>query len=224
MFLATAVFLAALVRLQRRSTWTRRSTRWASFVAGIFLAHSLFAFLFDLGYRVDPLGGGFFTTRAAQGIKSVYLFISTFFLIVMPFVRQQTLLVSRYPTLSYFVAPTALSVMFAPLAAINGWRWLLPSEVFLFFLALIIVGYHLLSTFRKKEAGKLYLLATMGLLVMGAYLDVRDLEPMKSVYKLFALSLAFVFYTLDLYDRAGDFKKPEPNLLPPDSAEEAKKS
>jgi hypothetical protein len=101
--------------------------------------------------------------------------------------------------------------MFAPLAAINGWRWLLPSEVFLFFLTLIIVGHHLLGVLREKEAGKLYLFATMGLLVVGACLDVRDLEPLKSVYKLFALSLAFVFYTLDLYDRAPEVKRLEPN-------------
>jgi hypothetical protein len=215
MLLATAIFLAALVRVQRRSTWSRRSTRWASFVAGIFLAHSLFAFLLDLGYRADPLGGGFFTARAAQGIKSVYLFIAVFFLIILPFVQDKTRLISRYPTLAHFVAPTVLSIMFAPLAAINGERWHLPSEAFLFFLTLIIVVYYLRVVFREKATGKLYLLATLGLLVIGASLDALGADPLKSVYKLFALSLAFVFYALDLYDRAGDFKRLEPDPAAP---------
>ncbi len=96
--------------------------------------------------------------------------------------------------------------MFAPLAALNGWRWHLPSETFLFFLVLIIVSYYLQGAFREKVTGKLYLLATFGLLVVGAYLDAGVVDPLKTVYKLFALSLAFVFYALDVYDRAGDFK------------------
>ncbi len=68
---------------------------------------------------------------------------------------------------------------------------------------------------REKATGKIYLLATLGLLVAGAYLDALDANPAKSVYKLFGLSLAFVFYALDLYDRAGDFKGLEPNPAAP---------
>jgi hypothetical protein len=81
----------------------------------------------------------------------------------------------------------------------------MASTGFLFFLTLVIVGYYLLVIFWKHGSGRLYLSAVLLLLVAGAYFDTLDLDPMKSVYKLFVISSGFVLYALDLFDRAGDF-------------------
>jgi hypothetical protein len=202
MLLATGVFLAALLRAGRRETWSRRSTRWASFIAGFFLAHAISAYLVDFGYRADPLGGGLFSDRAAGGIKSVHIFIATMFLIVMPFVHQKTELLRRYPKLTFFVAPPMLAVMNAPLAAINGDRWGLASSGFLFFVTLLIVSYYVFVGFRVKGSSTFYLITVFLLLIAGAYFDAADADPAKSVYKLFAISAGFILYALDLFDRA----------------------
>jgi hypothetical protein len=203
MLFATAIFVAAILRVQRRKDWPRQPIRWASFIAGFFLAHALFAYLVDFGYRSDPLGAGRFSERAAQGIKSVHFFLTTFFLIVLPFVHERTHLLKRYSKLAFFVAPPVLAVMNAPMAAINGNRWDMASTGFLYFVTLVIVGYYAVVTFKETGNGKLYFVFVLTLMLWGGYLDATTADPVNTVYKLFAISTGFVLYALDLFDRAG---------------------
>jgi hypothetical protein len=204
MLFATAIFVAALLRIQRRKVWPRKSIRWASFIAGIFLAHALFAYLVDFGYRSDPLGGGPFSERAAQGIRSVHFFLTTSFLIVLPFVHERTSILQKYDKLAFFVATPVLAAMNAPLAAINGDRWNLASTGFLYCVTLIIAFYYTWVTFKEGGSGKVYVTFVVTLLLWGGYLDSAAADSVKSVYKLFVISTGFVLYAVDLFDRAGD--------------------
>jgi hypothetical protein len=204
MLFATAIFVTAILRVQRRKEWPRRSIRWASFIAGIFLAHALFAYLVDYGYRSDPLGAGPFSERAAHGIKSVHFFLTTFFLTVSPFVHERTNILKFYPKLAFFVAPPILAIMNAPMVAINGNRWDMASTGFLYFVTLIIIVYYTRVTFRETGSGKLYMTFVLTLMLWGGYLDAATADPLMSVYKLFVISTGFVLYALDLFDRAGD--------------------
>ncbi len=203
MLFATAFFLASLIRLGRAGRWSRRATRWSSFLAGIFLAHSLFAYMVDLGYRIDPVGGGALTPRAVQGIKTVHIFIVTLFLVVLPYVNEKTRLLRRYLKPSFFVAPPILAVMSSPLAAINGDRWGLASTGFLYFVALFIVFRYLWDSLGRERRETFYFTAVLILLLTGGVLDALDTDPLSSTTKLFVVSLSFVLYGVDLYDRAG---------------------
>jgi hypothetical protein len=170
----------------------------------MFLAHSVFAYLVNLGYRIDPLGGGSFSVAAAQGIRSVHIFLVTFFLVILPFGHERTNLLSRYPKVAVFVAPPLLSVMNAPLTAINGYRWYSASTGFLLFAAVLIVGYRLVQALRSNQKGKLYLTTVLLLLVVGGYGGAVAIDPSRSLFKLFVMSSGFVLYALDLFERAGD--------------------
>jgi hypothetical protein len=203
MLLATAFFLASLIRLGRAGRWSRRATRWSSFLAGIFLAHSLFAYMVDLGYRIDPVGGGVLTARAVQGIKTVHIFIVTLFLVVLPYVNEKTDLLRRYPKPSFFVAPPILAVMSSPLAAINGDRWALASTGFLYLVALFIVFHGLWDSLGRERRETFFYTAVLILLVTGGVLDSLASDTSSSIIKLFVVSLGFVLYGVDLYDRSG---------------------
>ena len=204
MLLATAFFVAALIRLGRAGHWSRRATRWSSFLAGVFLAQSLFAYMVDLGYRIDPVGGGAMTPRAVQGIKTVHIFIVTLFLVVLPFVHEKTSLLRRYPKPSFFIAPPVLAVMSAPLVAINGDRWDLASTGFLYFLALFILFHYLWDGLGQERRETVYFTAVLVLLLTAGTLDAISSQTMHSIIKLFVISVSFVLYGVDLYDRAGE--------------------
>jgi hypothetical protein len=203
MLLATVFFLASLLRLGRTQRWSRPTIRWASFVAGVFLAHTLFAYMVDLGYRIDPVGGGALTPRAVQGIKTVHLLMVSLFLVVLPFVHDKTRLLRRYSKPSFFVAPPGLAVMSSPLVAVNGDRWHLASTGFLYFVAIIIVFLYTLEAAKKKRGETAYFISILMMLLWGGYLDAFDKDPVSAVIKLFVVSLCFVLYGLDLYNRAG---------------------
>jgi hypothetical protein len=204
MLLATSLFLASLIRLGRAQRWSRRATRWSSFLAGIFLAQSLFAYMVDLGYRIDPVGGGALSPRAIQGIKTVHIFIVTLFLVVLPFVHDKTRLLRRFPKTSFFVAPPILAIMSTPLVAINGDRWHLASTGFLYFVALLIVFRYLWDRLGRECGGRLYVISALVLLLAGGALDASSSDPLSSTIKLFVVSLSFVLYGVDLFDRAGN--------------------
>jgi hypothetical protein len=203
MLLASAFFVASLIRLGRVRRWSRRATRWSSFLAGIFLAQSLFAYMVDLGYRFDPVGGGALSPRAIQGVKTVHLFIVTLFLVVLPFVHEKTRLLRRYPKTSFFIAPPILATMSSPLVAINGDRWHLASSGFLFFAALLIVFRYLWDS-RTRGRGETWYFATAWVLLLaGGVVDALNPDPMSFIIKLFIVSSSFVLYGVDLFDRAG---------------------
>ena len=183
-FLAGLVFVLGLAR----GAWSRRFIRAASFVAGMVLAVALAAVLVEI-----------------QGLAprrfAVFSALCALFLVVLPFAAKATRLFDRVAHADALHAAPIQSVMLAPVTAICGPRFGLPSSGLLFALALLIVLYWLVLAFRSGGPLRLYLsasLAVMGLLFVS---DGVAWSESGSAWQVFFLSMGFVLYAIDRVER-----------------------
>lgn len=179
--LAALLFVISLVR----GGWPKPLVRRASFAAGILLAVALTAVLVEL-------------ESWDRARYRVFASACIFFLVVLPFVKSQTKLFEAHPRLSSLVPPAILSVMTAPSTAMSGTRWSLATTVFLFAFAVLMTLYYLVVAFRERAAGTAYLAASLSLML---YLFFSASGG--RAWQVFILSLGFVLYAVDLYERVG---------------------
>lgn len=184
--LAGLVFAMALVRLD----WPKSMIRKTSFLAGMGLAVALAAVVVEL----EAWGPARFTS---------FTTFCTFVLLVLPFAHATTRLFEPYPRASELIGPPILSVMMAPVTAINGWRWELTSTGFLFALSIVMVLYHLIVAIREGFGNRMYLLASLAALGVVFFADGTAWSENGAGWKVFLISLGFVLYAVDLRDRAG---------------------
>ncbi len=193
---AAGIFIASLLRGQRNRKWSRRTVRAASFAAGLFLAVGLYAVLVQLNAGRVPVVEAPIRADAVTGLQSVFVLFSTFFLIVLPFAKARTRLVGD-GSFSFFVGPSVLAVMNAPMTVVNGDRWPLASTWFLLSVTFLIVTYHIVVAWRAKAAGRAYLVAVAAVLIVGSFWGQSHV-----VYKTLLISTGLAFYAFDLFDRS----------------------
>jgi hypothetical protein len=184
--LGALLFVFSLVR----GGWPKPLVRRASFAAGILLAVALTAVLVEL-------------ESWDRARYRVFASACIVFLVVLPFLKAQTKLFDSHPHLSSLVPPAILSVMMAPSTSMSGTGWSLATTVFLFAFAALMVVYHLMVAFRERGPGKAYLGASLVVLLY-VFLNAGG----GRAWQVFLLSLGFVLYGVDLYERMG---RPSPS-------------
>jgi hypothetical protein len=189
--LAALIFAMTLVRLG----WPKSLMRKTSFVSGMGLAIALAAVFVELEAS-GPTRFSLFTT------------LCMFVLLVVPFAKGMTKLFERYPRASELVGPPVLSVMVAPLTAVNGWRWELTSTGFLFAFAVVMLVYHLVAATREGFGQRLYVAGTLAGLAILFFSNGIAWGPNGAAWKIFLIALGFVLYAVDLRDRARHVAKP----------------
>jgi hypothetical protein len=190
--LAALLFVLSLVR----GGFPRSFVRWASFGAGIALAVSVTAVLVEL----ESWGPSRYRFFASAGI---------FFLVALPLVRDQTRLFEAHASLAALVPPSSLSAMMAPVAALNGTRWALPTTVFLAALSALTLAYQALLAFRGRAPGRLYL--TLSLLVT---LLLFFSASGGGAWQVFGLSVGLVLYSVDFFDRVWRMERVRARIPP----------
>jgi hypothetical protein len=188
--LAALLFVFALVR----GGWPKPLVRRASFVAGILLAVALTAVLVEL----ESWDRARYRVFASAWIV---------FLVVLPFVKNRTKLFEAHPRFGSLVAPAILAVMMAPAASMSGTRWSLATTVFLFAFSVLMVVYHLVVAFRERAPDRAYLAASLALML---YVFVSTGGG--RAWQVFLLSLGFVLYSVDLYERMGSASRSRGNI------------
>jgi hypothetical protein len=176
---AALVFVLSLTR----TGWPRAFVRRASFAAGVVLAVAVTAVLVEL----------------EAWDRSRYRVFASFciaFLVVMPFLKNQTKLLVAWPRLAALVPPVALSAMMTPVAAISGTRASSSTTVFLFAFSVLMLVYHSLVGSRTGGRGTVYLAASLGLVLYLFFSGGGD-----RAWQTFLLSLGFVLYALDRLER-----------------------
>ena len=187
--LAGLVFVVALTRLQKAGLWSRSLVRRTSFFAGMSLAVALAAALVEL---------------EMWGPRRLTAFSTfcTFVLVVLPFAHHVTRLFRGYAEAAFLIPPAILSVMFAPVAAMNGLNWSLTSSGFLFAFAVMMLSYQLVVTVRMRAKGALYLAASLIALVAIFVAKQTAWSEAGSSWKIFLIAVGFTLYAIDLFDRA----------------------
>ena len=181
LLLVTAALLFVLSLT--RTGWPRAFVRRASFAAGVVLAVAVTAVLVEL----------------ESWDRSRYRVFASFciaFLVVLPFLKNQTKLLLAWPRLATLVPPAALSVMMAPVTAISGTKASSSTTVFLFTFSVIMLGYYVLVDLRARASGAVYLAASLGLVLYLFFSGNGDRG-----WQVFLLSLGFVLYAVDRLER-----------------------
>ena len=189
--LAGMILAMALVRLG----WPKALMRKTSFLSGMGLAVALAAVVVELE-AWGPTRFTMFTT------------LCLFVLLVVPFAHTTTKLFDRYSHASVLIGPPVLSVMVAPLTAINGWRWELTSTGFLFAFAVVMLVYHLVVAIREGFGGLVYVAASLAVLAILFFSNGTAWAENGAGWKVFLIALGFVLYAVDLRDRSGRVAKP----------------
>ena len=172
---AALVFVLSLTR----TGWPKAFVRRASFAAGVVLAVAVTAVLVEL----------------ESWDRSRYRVFASFciaFLVVLPFLKSQTKLLLTWPRLAMLVPPVALSAMMAPVTAISGTKASSSTTVFLFAFSVLMLAYYSLVGIRMRASGRVYLAASLGL-VLYLFFDGRGDRG----WQVFFLSLGFVLYAID---------------------------
>ena len=187
--LAALIFVIALVRLQQARLWAKPLVRRTSFYAGMALAVALAAVFVEL---------------EAPGPRRLITFTTacSFALVLLPFVNSTTRLLSAYPHASFLVAPPVLAVMNAPLTAVNGLSGMATFTAFLFAFAVLMIVYQLLVVVGEHQRGTLYLLASLGVLLVIFFSNGAAWADSGGAWKIFLIALGFVLYAVDLLERA----------------------
>ena len=183
--LAGLILAMALVRLG----WPKPLVRKTSFLSGMGLAVALAAVVVELE-AWGPIRFTMFTT------------LCIFVLLVVPFAHTTTKLFDSYPRASDLIGPPVLSVMVAPLTAMNGWRWELTSTGFLFAFAVVMLVYHFVVATREGFGGRVYLAASLATLAVLFLANGTAWAESGAAWKVFLIALGFVLYAVDLRDRA----------------------
>lgn len=191
--LAGLVFVLGL----SRSELPRSVVRWASFLAGMVLAMLLAAVLVELE--------GWAPERFAA-----FVALSSFVLVVLPFVAATTRLLEALPHASELVPRAIVGVMMAPVTAVNGPRWGLPSSGFLFSLAALVLVYWLVVALRTRGPLRLYLAASLAVMLwLFAGGGIAWAES-GSAWQVFLLALGFALHAVDRFERWRVAKPPSP--------------
>ena len=190
LILAGLIFAMALVRLG----WPRPLMRKTSFLAGMGLAVALAAVVVELVVW-GPARFTAFTT------------LCMFVLLVVPFAHTTTKLFDPYPHASDLIGPPVLSVMVAPLTAMNGWRWELTSTGFLFAFAVVMLIYHFVVATREGFGGRVYLAASLAALAILFFSNGTAWAESGAAWKVFLIALGFLLYAVDVRDRAANVAK-----------------
>ncbi len=171
---AALVFVLSLTR----TGWPRAFVRRASFAAGLVLAVAVTAVLVEL----------------EVWDRSRYRVFASFcsaFLVVLPFLKNQTKLLVAWPRLAALVPPVALSAMMTPVAAISGAKASSSTTVFLFAFSVLMLAYYSLVGLRTR-ASTAYLAASLALVLYLFFAGGGDRGM-----QMFLLSLGFVLYAID---------------------------
>jgi len=176
---AALVFVLSLTR----TGWPRSFVRRASFAAGVVLAVAVTAVLVEL----------------ESWDRSRYRVFASFciaFLVVLPFLKNQTKLLVAWARLAAVVPPAALSVMMAPVTAISGTKASSSTTVFLVAFSVLMLAYYSLVGIRMRATGTAYLAASLGLVLYLFFAGGGDRG-----WQMFLLSLGFVLYAIDRLER-----------------------
>jgi hypothetical protein len=176
---AALVFVLSLTR----TGWPRAFVRRVSFAAGVALAVAVTAAFVEL----------------ESWERSRYRFFTSLcitFLVVLPFLGSQTKLLARWPRFSTLVPKATLSVMMTPLTAMSGTRAAFSTTVFLFAFSVLMLVYYLLVGARTRSGGMVYLSASLGLVLYLFSSGGGDRS-----WQVFLLSLGFVLYAVDRFER-----------------------
>lgn len=176
---AALVFVLSLTR----TGWPRSFVRRASFAAGVVLAVAVTAVLVEL----------------ESWDRSRYRVFASFciaFLVVLPFLKNQTKLLVAWARLAAVVPPAALSVMMAPVTAISGTKASSSTTVFLVAFSVLMLAYYSLVGIRMRATGTVYLAASLSLVLYLFFAGGGDRG-----WQVFLLSLGFVLYAIDRLER-----------------------
>jgi len=176
---AALVFVLSLTR----TGWPRSFVRRASFAAGVVLAVAVTAVLVEL----------------ESWDRSRYRVFASFciaFLVVLPFLKNQTKLLVAWARLAAVVPPAALSVMMTPVTAISGTKASSSTTVFLVAFSVLMLAYYILVGIRMRATGTAYLAASLGLVLYLFFTGGGDRG-----WQVFLLSLGFVLYAIDRLER-----------------------
>ena len=173
----------AFVLSLTRTGWPRPFVRRASFAAGIVLAVAVTAVLVEL----ESWDRARFRVFASLCIA---------FLVVPPFLKNQTKLLLGWPRLSALLPPAALAVMMAPVTAIGGAESSSSTTVFLFVFSALMLAYYVLVGVRTKAKNAVYLGASLGLVLYLFFFGGGDRG-----WQVFFLSLGFALYAVDRLER-----------------------
>jgi len=190
LILAGLIFAMALVRLG----WPKPLIRKTSFLAGMGLAVALAAVVVELEA---------FGAARLMAFTAICMFV----LLVVPFAHTTTKLFDPYPRAANLIGPPVLSVMVAPLTAMNGWRWELTATGFLFAFAVVMLIYHFVVATREGFGGRVYLAASLATLVVLFLANGTTWAESGAAWKIFLVALGFVLYAVDLRDRAANVAK-----------------
>jgi hypothetical protein len=157
--------------------------RRASFAAGVVLAVAVTAVLVEL-------------ESWDRSRYRVFASLCIAFLVVLPFLKNQTKLLLVWPRLAALVPPAALSVMMAPVTAISGAKASSSTTVFLFTFSVLMLAYYVLVDLRGRASGTVYLAASLGLVLYLFFGGIGDRG-----WQVFLLSLGFVLYAIDRLER-----------------------
>lgn len=199
--LAALLFVASVVRLQRIRGWSRQRVRAPSFVTGLVLSLGAVALLVALSPHLPEGAGALFSRRAAAGIETIYLTATSVFLLWMPILGERSAILNEHQRTAFFIAPVELAIMVAPLVTIVGHRRVFAGSWFWVWLLLLFLCYYAVVALRKGSTSRVYALvsvASFGLLIVAA-----GLLNVSIVYRYFLVSLALVWYSIDLFERSG---------------------
>ncbi len=125
----------------------------------------------------------------------------------VPFAHTTTKLFDPYPRASDLIGPPVLSVMVAPLTAMNGWRWELTSAGFFFAFAVVMLVYHFVVATREGFGGRFYLAASLATLAILFFSNGTAWAESGAAWKVFLIALGFLLYAVDVRDRAANVAK-----------------
>jgi hypothetical protein len=181
LLLVTAALFFVLSLTHTR--WPRSFVRRASFAAGVFLAIAGTAVLVEL-------------ESWDRARYRVFASLCIAFLVVLPFLKNQTKLLVAWPRSSTLVPPASLAVMMAPVTAMSGTSTSSSTTVFLFVFSALMLAYYLLIGVRTKAKGTVYLAVSLGLVLYLFFEGGGDRS-----WQVFSFSLGFALYAVDRLER-----------------------
>jgi hypothetical protein len=166
-----------------RTGWPRPFVRRVSFAAGVFLAIAGTAVLVEL-------------ESWDRARYRVFASLCIAFLVVLPFVKNQTKLFLAWPRSSTLVPPASLAVMMAPVTAMSGTSASSSTTVFLFAFSALMLTYYVLIGVRTRARGTLYLASSLALVLYLFFGGGGD-----RAWQVFSFSLGFALYSVDRLER-----------------------
>ena len=146
---------------------------------------------------------------ATTEVEIIYYFSAFLLLILIPFVHDQTFLLSRHKHLSIFVPSCVILFVSAPLAAFNYNMWNCSTTQFSFFVTLFILVYYTYLSYKgriNRLFGRYYLSVLMIMYIMtqvvflsGGDKFIREWDVTE--YKEFLIPLSFSIYSLEIVMR-----------------------